>query len=190
MRIVLGAYWLENPGADAATIQPWREHAIGGQGTEAMFLQLSDLDQDGLEDVLLAAKPQEILWFRRKNPSGQSWQSHSIPLPTNTGTAKAVNVADLDRDGKQDLLFSCENARAPWHGLMWLTSDDQPQAGKWTPHELSGADGVKHDLIAALDLDDDGDLDVITTEEVKNLGVIWYENPYQVQGRAKPLGQP
>jgi hypothetical protein len=30
-----------------------------------------------------------------------------------------------------------------------------------------------------VDLDNDGDLDVITTEEVKNLGVIWYENPSQ-----------
>ena len=28
-----------------------------------------------------------------------------------------------------------------------------------------------------LDLDADGDLDVITCEEVDNLGVVWYENP-------------
>jgi hypothetical protein len=28
-----------------------------------------------------------------------------------------------------------------------------------------------------LDLDGDGDLDVITCEEVDQLGVIWYENP-------------
>ena len=27
------------------------------------------------------------------------------------------------------------------------------------------------------DLDGDGDLDVLTCEEVGNLGVIWYENP-------------
>jgi hypothetical protein len=31
---------------------------------------------------------------------------------------------------------------------------------------------VKHDLIALVDLDG-------TTEETKNLGVIWYENPNQ-----------
>jgi hypothetical protein len=172
-----GAYWLENPGTGAAQLQPWREHVIGGVGTEAMFLHLADLDQDGLEDVLLAVKPQEILWLRRDDRSGQSWQSHAIPLPENTGTAKAVSMADLDGDGRQDLLFSCENARPPKHGLMWLSADGPPRAGKWTPHELSGADGVKHDLIATLDLDGDGDLDVITTEEVKNLGVIWYENP-------------
>ena len=34
-----------------------------------------------------------------------------------------------------------------------------------------------HDLVALLDLDGDGDLDAITTEEVANPGVIWYENP-------------
>ena len=28
-----------------------------------------------------------------------------------------------------------------------------------------------------IDLDGDGDLDVMTCEERKNLGVIWYENP-------------
>ena len=42
---------------------------------------------------------------------------------------------------------------------------------------LSGSDGTKHDLVALVDLDGDGDLDAITTEEVNNLGVIWYENP-------------
>jgi hypothetical protein len=27
------------------------------------------------------------------------------------------------------------------------------------------------------DLDEDGDLDAITSEQVEQLGVIWYENP-------------
>ena len=172
-----GAYWLENPGQSAAGTEPWREHAIGGAGTEAMFLELGDLDRDGLEDVLLAVRPRTILWLRRTDHSGQSWQPNAIPLPGSAGKAKAVRAADLDGDGRLDLLFSCESAHAPRHGLMWLSSLSPPHAGTWTPHELSGTDGVKHDLLAVVDLDDDGDLDVITTEEVKNLGVIWYENP-------------
>jgi hypothetical protein len=174
-----GAYWLEHPGPGAAKSLPWREHAIGGAGSEAMFLELADLDGDGLEDVLLALRPKTILWLRRTDRGGQSWRSHEIPLPDNAGNAKAVRAADLDSDGRLDLLFSCESAQAPRHGLMWLSSDGPPHAGAWTPHELSGIDGAKHDLIALVDLDNDGDLDVITTEEVKNLGVIWYENPSQ-----------
>jgi hypothetical protein len=174
-----GAYWLENPGPSAVTSKPWHEHEVGGAGTEAMFLELADLDDDGLEDVLPAVRPSTILWLRRTDRSGKSWQPHSIPLPPSAGNVKAVRAADLDGDHRLDLLFSCESAAAPRHGLMWLSSLSPPHAGAWTPHELSGTDGVKHDLLEIVDLDDDGDLDVITTEEAKNLGVIWYENPFQ-----------
>jgi hypothetical protein len=37
--------------------------------------------------------------------------------------------------------------------------------------------GVKYDFIELIDLDGDQDLDVLTTEENKGLGVVWYENP-------------
>jgi hypothetical protein len=46
--------------------------------------------------------------------------------------------------------------------------------------------GIKHDNLLLNDLDGDGDLDVITTEEngntgsyfiARGLGLIWYENP-------------
>ena len=74
-------------------------------------------------------------------------------------------------DGQVDIVFSCENAKGK-SGVMWLTSPD------WTPREISGKDeGVKFDRIELLDLDADGDLDLLTCEERDNLGVIWYENP-------------
>jgi hypothetical protein len=65
---------------------------------------------------------------------------------------------------------------------MWLSRevpgiDSRPQDWRWTAHRLSGPDGIKHDLVALVDLDGDGDLDAMTSEEVKDLGVIWYENP-------------
>lgn len=59
-------------------------------------------------------------------------------------------------------------------GFIWLSYDGSPFTGRWSAHELSSVDGVKHDLVALVDLDGDGDLDAITTEEVTNLGVIWY----------------
>lgn len=171
-----GAAWLENPGPQAAS-GPWVEHAIGGQRTQAMFLTLADLDGDGLEDVLLAVQPKEILWLRRQSVNGREWQSISIPLPSPTGIAKAVSVGDLNLDGRPDLVFGCEQAHAPAEGLMWMSCTGSPAVGEWTAQRLSGVDGVKHDLIELIDLDGDGDLDVMTTEEVHNLGVIWYENP-------------
>lgn len=51
---------------------------------------------------------------------------------------------------------------------------------RWEPQEISGPRGIKYDRIELLDLDADGDLDVLSCEErdqKKGLGVFWYENP-------------
>lgn len=104
------------------------------------------------------------------------WESHRIPIPEQAGTAKAVRAGDMDGDGKLDLVFSCERARGELSGVMWL-SHGGGNWGNWEAHDISGPDGVKFDLVELLDLDDDGDLDVLTCEERANLGVIWYENP-------------
>lgn len=52
----------------------------------------------------------------------------------------------------------------------------------WIDHEISGSAGSKFDRIELVDLDGDGDLDAMTTEEnfgpdSLGMGVIWYENP-------------
>ena len=52
----------------------------------------------------------------------------------------------------------------------------------WIDHEISGPVGSKFDRIELIDLDGDGDLDVLTTEEnfgpdSLGIGAIWYENP-------------
>jgi hypothetical protein len=160
-----GVLWLKkNQGA-------WREHRIGASSREVMFLTTADLDRDGLTDVLSAVKPREILFHRRLDASGLRWKESAIPIPPQAGTTKAVAVGDIDLDGKLDIVFSCEEARGDLRGVMWLSYPD----GKAT--DISGVPGTKYDLVQLIDLDADGDLDVLTCEETDNLGVIWYENP-------------
>ena len=100
-------------------------------------------------------------------------EAAEIPLPPGTGTGKSVAQADLTGDGLPDIVFSCENAGG-MHGVVLLES--QPGGG-WSARTLSGIEGTKFDLLQLVDLDFDGDLDVLTCEERENLGVIWYENP-------------
>ncbi|HJN15686.1 MAG TPA: hypothetical protein QGH10_09360, partial [Armatimonadota bacterium] len=76
-----------------------------------------------------------------------------------------------------DLVFTCESADAPKSGCMWMSCDGTPSEGKWTAHDVSGPEGIKYDLIEPIDMDADGDLDLLTCEERENLGVFWYENP-------------
>jgi hypothetical protein len=42
---------------------------------------------------------------------------------------------------------------------------------------INSTASIKLDRIECIDLDGDSDLDVMTCEERKNLGVIWYQNP-------------
>jgi hypothetical protein len=169
-----GVFWLENPGASANRQHaPWKEHAIGALGRQVMFAELGDVNADGLPDVAVAVKPAEIhLCLQR--PVG-IWQEQVIRLEAaNLGDAKAVQIADVNRDGFPDMLFNCENATGKREGMVWL---EQRARGPWLQHRLGGAAGLKYDLMQALDLDGDGDLDVLTCEERDQLGVVWYENP-------------
>ncbi len=169
-----GAFWLENPGATATrTKAPWREHAIGALARETMFSDVGDVNGDGMADIAVAVKPADIVLCLRRADGG--WSEHVLPLVRDTiGDAKAVKIADVNGDGLADLLFTCENANGPREGIVWL---EQQRHGPWLQRSLGGPEGVKFDLMQVLDLDGDGDLDVITCEERDNLGVVWYENP-------------
>ena len=91
-----------------------------------------------------------------------------------TGRMKAVRMGDLDQDGDVDLVYSCEGADGPLRGVIWLESQD---GHRWIMHDVSGEPGHKYDHMKLLDLDEDGDLDILTCEERDQLGVVWYENP-------------
>jgi hypothetical protein len=180
--------WLENPGPGPDQAEPWPSHSIGGQDHEVMFLTVADLDVDGHTDVLAATRDNGLLFFRRRSRDGRSWEEHAVGMPENVGTGKAVEVGDVDRDGKPDLVFSCENARGSRSGVVWLSYDKKPTEDAWTAHEISGPEGIKFDRMELLDLDGDGDLDVIACEESyrlddqrQGLGVFWYENPTPIR---------
>ena len=172
-----GCYWLENPGPGEKQAGSWPIHRFGPTDQQVMFLCVADLDRDGLDDVLVAQKPREILFHRRKDKAGKDWETHAISMPDTGGTAKAVHVGDIDLDGKLDIVFTCEGASGGKSGVMWLRQGKSLTAPNWQPHDVSGPEGVKYDLVELIDLDADGDLDVLTCEESANLGVIWYENP-------------
>jgi hypothetical protein len=93
-------------------------------------------------------------------------------------------VGDIDLDGRLDLVLATGQAYGERRGIVWLRNAGWPFDADWETYDVSGPDGIKFDLSLLVDVDRDGDLDVLNTEEHDNaaggnpgLGVVWYENP-------------
>ena len=180
-----GVRWLENPGMEYQLSGVWQNHHIGGAGEEVMFMDVSEPDRKGMRTLYVAVrapKKQYIITLRQQDHTGLRWKRKDIPIPPGTGTGKAVAVGDMNLDGRQDLVYSCEHAGDGKSRVVCLENTRRFFVKRWTPREVSGPTGIKYDRIELVDLDGDDDLDVLICEEnagedSEGLGVIWYENP-------------
>jgi hypothetical protein len=170
-----GLLWLEN--SSSGELGHWMEHRINGDIGEVMFLDAAEIDGGKKFAVAVAVKPRSLVVLDRNvGVKDGPWRSQRIEYPENFGTAKAVRMADIDLDGQLDIVATCEQAARESSGVFWLRGDLHTASGEWEATDIGGPEGVKFDRIELVDLDEDGDLDLITCEEQDNLGVIWYEN--------------
>lgn len=172
-----GVGWLQNPGNSE---DEWLDHPIGGQGLEVMFLDVAHTADH--TRIVCNTRNGYLLDMTPTADVSAPWKTRQIAHPPRAGAGKAVAICDVNHDGRPDLVCTCGLAENK-HGVFWLeqpaaSADKQTPQQSWIFHEVSGTEiGVKFDRIEMLDIDGDGDKDLLTCEERDNLGVIWYENP-------------
>lgn len=190
-----GIRWLENPGNKSTELyEPWRSHKISVDVEEPMFHISADMNSDGKKEILVPDLYRGLTILKQvsDNPV-DPWSEHVIPYPSWAGPrGKSVAVGDLNLDGEISLALSFEEegkiASVPFdeykkqgkYSVIRGSYHVDPIKGEWEFESISGLKGRKFDLVNLVDLDGDGDLDVITTdenEEGDGLGVVWYENP-------------
>ncbi len=181
-----GIYWLKYPGKSSAALRaPWQKTWIADHLKDTMFIDCWDFDGDGIEEIIVPHKFPDVGFlsiFRTKNQV--TWKEIKLRYPASISNPKSIQVGDINLDGKVDLVLSTEGADQNRSGIVWLEYSESWDNPDWTAHDISGPDGIKFDLNLLLDLDADGDLDILNTEENNNakggqagLGLIWYENP-------------
>jgi hypothetical protein len=135
-------------------------------GVVSVFTE--DLDGDGDMDVLAAIFAEdEVVWYENTNGQGNFGPQQIIS--SNVITPRYVFASDIDNDGDIDVLAALQgDNKIIWHenldgfgsfGLQQIISD-----------ETDGAFSV-----FASDLDNDGDLDVLSASLVDSK-IAWYEN--------------
>lgn len=176
-----GLKWFQHPGFNGSDLTlPWTEHLIGMKGLDPMFLDIKS-NSIGLFEIWVPNLREDIFHFVQLDSTGLQWKSEKIPFPNMSGlVGKSAATGDIDGDGQADLVTTYDGAEERM-GVIW--SGLNSQTGQWQHHNVSGPLGNKYDFAYICDMDRDGDLDILTSEENNNsstvagLGVIWYENP-------------
>ena len=135
------------------------------------------MNDDGRPDIACGIAGSKLALLLAPEKPDQPWEEKIISIAAAFGRGKGVALGDLNGDGRTDLAFTCEHANGAKSGVGFVELDFSGESLATTFHDIGGPAGVKFDRIELLDLDADGDLDLLTCEERENLGVIWYENP-------------
>lgn len=177
-----GVRWLKNPGQVYEKLTShWVNHSIGMTKADPLFLGIADENQDGLIEMWVPNLREYFMYFEQKNREGTVWDSVKLPIPNQAGSiGKSAAIDDIDMDGQLDLITTYDGAEGK-SGVLWSSFDAATNA--WIHQDVSGLEGIKYDYASLIDMDGDGDIDILTCEEANNsqkgpgLGVIWYENP-------------
>lgn len=122
-------------------------------GTNGVDINLvGDVNGDGLDDVIVAAKGGEVIWY--ENPSLTRRQIYKASFKWSC----EGEMADIDGDKDNDIvLVSWYESRHYW------LENPGPGGGEWKLHEIGG--GIRGHDVEAADLDGDGLPEVIVRSE-------------------------
>jgi hypothetical protein len=157
--------WYENLGG----VPPrWREFAVDQSARGAQHIHADDLDGDGDQDLIAALELDDsILWYENRGGSPPAFALHY--LSRNAPAVHAVYTGDADQDGDIDIFAAIEGTNT----IAWYENNGAPLP------EFSERVIVSNTLIAhgihAADLDNDGDLDILSASRDDGK-LAWYEN--------------
>jgi len=148
---------------------------------EYMFGHVVRTNENAVVGYAVATRNGQIQLYMDPVISGNSPQASYVPNPFGIINGKAVAFGRIDGDDVSDIVVTHNNfadkADRGKHAVAWIRVQKDKDPKDWPAYDISGPEGKKFDRVELIDMDGDGDLDVLTCEEIDNLGVFWYENP-------------
>ncbi len=155
--------WYKNGGGSPLT---WTAYTITTAAINARSVFAADLDGDGRIDVLSASYlDDKVAWYKNGGGSPLTWTAYTIA--TAADAALSVFAADLDADGRIDVL----SASSGDDKVTWYKNDGGSPL-TWTVYTITSATDSANSVYAA-DLDADGRIDVLSASYYDDK-VAWY----------------
>jgi hypothetical protein len=156
MDLLLGTRWLRNDGG------AWSLHTVHPTPGDPDRNVLADIDRDGRLDAVVGFeainKPGKLAWYRQGSDPTQTWTETVIGQPVGP---MSLDVRDLDGDGDLDVVVGEHNYESPAQARLLIFENLDGKGGSWKQHVVYTGD-EHHDGAQAVDLDGDGDLDIIS----------------------------
>ncbi len=163
--------WMENPGSAAGR---WPMHVLDRELNGIHGLWVGDLNEDGRPDlvadsILGPSFPNSLAWFEAPGREREQIKRHVITRDGADGRPHYLDVADLDRDGRNDVLLGdSQGGTFTW----WQHGADV--AGPWRKNPIAKLSGATNIRAAAVNRD--GVLDVVGSCG-HGRGVFWFAGP-------------
>jgi len=159
------AYWLNNGGSPIE----WTKKSIDKDFAYPMDVFSCDIDNDGDMDVLGAAWTQsEIALWKNSGGTTNKWTKQVIK--SNYPGAHEVFACDIDKDGDMDVLGASANANSI---DLWINDGGTPIS--WTEQTIGKNYGGARSVYS-IDIDKDGDMDVLGASLTDNEITVWYND--------------
>jgi hypothetical protein len=162
---VSGGSWFKNPGNKD---DQWQRFENGG--IYAYDMQVADLNKDGMPEIIAVSEHEgTYIYFPGSKPD-KKWKKERIGDGVPGGIAPH-GIADIDGDGDLDIIRS----------NIWF-DNLEGDASKWSEHKTLRFVNYQGKFalssrVHAVDMDGDGDIDVIQSESNNpNGSVAWHEN--------------
>ena len=146
-----GEKWIERPIAQFGKVGPW------GIQTRAELLDLDgddDLDLVQIEGDVLDGR---LAWFENTSGDGKAWETHLIRGEGHHQDFHSLSVADFDNDGDVDFFSGGGPLTEGIH--LWFIWENRGN-NQWREHVV--AEGKRTHESVAVDVDGDGDIDILT----------------------------